>query len=50
MTVTWISGKEVHDENDAHTEFRALTEIQNLTLHNVVKSVNSFLNASKHLR
>ena len=47
MSVNWIFGKEVHDENDGHTEFRPLSEIQSLTLHNIVKPINSFLNASK---
>jgi len=41
----WIHGKEVHEENDAHTEFRPLTEIQSLTFYNIVKTMGSFLNA-----
>ena len=45
--MTWILGKEVHEESDAHTEFRPLTDIQSLTFHNIVKTLASFLNASE---
>ena len=47
MAMKWIHGKEVHEENDAHTEFRPLTEIQSLTFYNIVKTMGSFLNASE---
>merc|ERR1712168_1092115 len=45
MSMTWIKGKEVHAESDAHREYRPLTEIQSLTFHNIVKTIGSFLNA-----